>query len=172
MHQSFLQHAILVDGEANGEFFLEVPYRLVLDDWGLVRVAPTFSGPRGGDVPFDVGGAGDQRYVCQVNDAEGQIELGLDGVEIQSALMRSYIRGPGLRAPLAIAYLPILGDCEGEVVQRLLPQHDPRRERARPMVEEKEELTKGLHGCNVTFQRFRANTLEISVDSIQIRFEN
>jgi len=52
-------------------------------------------------MPSYAGRAADQRNVRQIDDVQGEVELGLS----------------------------ILGNCKSEIVQRLLSQHGPRGER-------------------------------------------
>lgn len=68
-------------------------------------------------MPFDVCDAGDERDIGQVNDAEGEIELGLIG-RVSCGGWRLCQRER--------QYLAIFRDCKGERVQCLLPQHDSR----------------------------------------------
>lgn len=45
----------------------------------LVSPASMLGGAGRGQVPFDVGDAGDERNIGQVNDTEGEVEFGLIG---------------------------------------------------------------------------------------------
>lgn len=71
MQVAFLEVADLVDCEAHGERFQVVPCCFVFGDGGRGRAAAVVGGRGGGQVPADLGSAGEEGDVGEVEDAEG-----------------------------------------------------------------------------------------------------
>jgi hypothetical protein len=49
----------------------------VVVDGGFLGSTAMFSRATGGEMPFDIGSAGDERHIGQINDSEGEVEFGL-----------------------------------------------------------------------------------------------
>lgn len=63
------------------------------------------------------------------------------------------MRTPRCHIAATVLYLSVLGDCKGEVVQRLLPQHDPRRVCTKPMMGGNRNTGNSPKACMVRVRR-------------------
>lgn len=68
MNLRLLEHGVAVNRQADGEEFIVLPSNLVLADDFLGGPAAVLGGRGGGEVPFHVRGAGDERDVVEVDD--------------------------------------------------------------------------------------------------------